>query len=235
MARWFKTYVMSLRRDIVYMLIVDVLFLLIMELWLRGIPAPYPIFIKIGNLFVTLAISIIASIIFYFVQVHLPNVKEKERIYPSLAKLFGSILGLEKNMLTQLLDIKMKDMSEKRIKDSVEKLNLYSEAPLTIGSANSADHRANWIEYCLFRVDRIDKNWNLLIQYSSYLDSECMSLLMRIQNDDMFLDQVRRMFPICNGKMHRLSIQDTNMFVENWHFIEEQEDYYNRVFKPYVA
>ena len=235
MVKWVKTYVMSLRRDIIYMLIIDVMFLLVMELWLRDIPAPYPIFGKIGNLCVTLAISIIASIIFYFVQVHLPTVREKERIYPSLAKLFGSILGLEKNLLTQLLGIEMKDMSEERIKKSVEELDLYSEAPLTIGSTNNANHRANWIEYCLFRVEKIDKNWKLLIQYSSYLDSECMSLLMRIQYDDVFLDQVRRLFSICNGNMHRLSIQDTNLFVENWHLIEAQEDYYNRVFKPYVT
>lgn len=235
MTKWFKTYVLSLRSDIFYMLIVDVLFLLVMELWLREIPAPYPIFVKIGNVFVTLAISIIASVIFYFVQVHLPNAKEKERIYPSIAKLFGSMLGLEKDLLTQVLQIKMEDMTEEGIEDSVSKLDLYSEAPLTIGSANAVNHRANWIEYCLYRVERIDKNWNLLINFSTYLDSECMSLLIKIQNDCTYLDQVRRLFPMCNGRMHRLSIDDANLFVEYWHFIEEQEKYYNKVFKPYEA
>jgi hypothetical protein len=35
--------------------------------------------------------------------------------------------------------------------------------------------------------------------------------------------------------MHRLSIDDANLFVEYWHFIEEQEKYYNKVFKPYEA
>ena len=217
------------------MLMVDVLFLLVMELWLREIPAPYPIFVKIANVLVTLAISIIASVIFYFVQVHLPNVKERERIYPSLAKLFGSMLGLEKDLLTQVLHIEMKDMTEEGIKDSVSKLNLYSEAPLTIGSANTENHRANWIEYCLYRVERIDRNWNLLINYSIYLDSECMSLLIRIQNDCTYLDQVRRMFPICIGRMHRLTIEDANLFTEFWHFIEDQQTYYNRVFAPYEA
>jgi len=234
MKKWFRLYVKSLRRDIVIMLIVDMVFLLVMELFLRDIPAPYPIFVKIGDIMVTLAISFIASFIFYFVQVHLSSVKEKEDIYPALARLFGSMLGLEKNLLTQLLRIKMEDMSEGRIKNSIKKLDLYTEAPLTIGSANAADHRANWIEYCLYRVERIDKNWNLLINYSAYLDSECMSIMVRIQNDCTFLDQVRRMFPICNGRMHRLSIEDSGLFVEFWHFVEEQDAYYNKVFASYI-
>lgn len=233
MIRWYKTYIKSLRRDIVNLLFLDMIFLVVMELILKAVPAPFPIFVKFGKLFVTLAISFLASFVFYFVQVHLPAVKDKEEIYPSLAKLFGSMLGLERILLTQLLGIKMEEMSEDKIKSCVEKLDLYSEAPLTIGSAYAEDHRANWIEYCLYRVERIDNNWNLLIQYSNYLDSECMSLLMRIQNEDIFLDQVRRKFPICNGNRHRLSIVDSHLFVDFWHFINEQEDYYKRVFASY--
>lgn len=234
MRKWFKTYIMSVRKDIAWLLLTDVVFLLIMELVLRKIPAPYPMFVRLGDLFVTLAISFLASFIFYFVQVHLSGVKEKEDIYPSLAKLFSSMLGLEKNLLTQLLGIKKEEMSVEQIKSCVEKLDLYTDAPLTIGSANAADHRANWIEYCLYRVERIDKTWNLLINYSAYLDSECMSILIRIQNDCTFLDQVRRMFPICNGRMHRLSIEDSGLFVEFWHFVEEQDAYYHKVFASYI-
>ena len=233
--KWYKTYIKSLRRDIVYLLIADLLFLVVLEFGLKRIPAPFDWFVTVGDIAFTLAVSFIASFVFYFVQVHLPNIKERENIYPSLAKLFGSILGTEKTLLSQLLRIKMEDMSEERIKSSVERLDLYTEAPLTIGSANAANHRANWIEYCLYRVERIDKNWNLLINYSAYLDSECMSILMRIQNDCTFLDQVRRMFPMCNGRMHRLSMEGSELFVEFWHFIEEQDAYYNKVFASYIG
>lgn len=66
MSNWYNTYVKSLRRDIVYLLIADCVFLLVMELWLRKIPAPFPIFVKIGDVLVTLGISFLASFIFFY-------------------------------------------------------------------------------------------------------------------------------------------------------------------------
>lgn len=233
--KWYKTYIKSLRRDIVYLLIADLLFLVVLEFWLKRISAPFDWFVTVGDIAFTLAVSFIASFIFYFVQVHLPNIKERENIYPSLAKLFGSILGTEKTLLTDLLGIKMKDLSDANIKKSVEKLNLYSEAPLIIGNANQPDHRANWIEYCIYRVGRLDQNLKLLIQNSAYLDSECMSLLIRIQNDDAFLDLIRRWYPLCNGGIRKFSYGTSGLFIRFWHFIEEQQDYYDRVFASYES
>jgi len=92
MIRWIKTYIFSLRRDFAILLGLDVLFLLLMELWLRTIPAPYPVLERIGDLFVTLGVSYIASLIFYFVQMHMPKIKEKEHLYPSIAKMLNAII-----------------------------------------------------------------------------------------------------------------------------------------------
>lgn len=232
---WIKTYVLSLRRDFAILLGLDVIFLLVMELWLRSIPAPYPVFVRIGDLFVTLGVSYIASLIFYFVQVHMPQIKERERIYPSIAKMFNSILSAETDILTQLLGVKMKEMSEDVIKEKAQHIDLYTEAPLTIGSP-TGDHRANWLEYCIYRVGIIDRNTDMMLNVSTYLDSECMDILMRIQDSDTFLVQVRRLFPMCKaGGIHRLQYQIPEPFIRLWHFIEEQESYYDRVFGKYFG
>ena len=74
------------------MLFADVIFLLVMELVFRKIPAPFLFFVKIGDVMVTLAISVIASFIFYFVQVHMPDIRHKANVYPCVAKLFHRIL-----------------------------------------------------------------------------------------------------------------------------------------------
>ena len=100
MFNWIRTYLFSLRRDFAILLGGDLLFLLVMELWLRNIPAPYPVFVRIGDLMVT---------------------------------------------LTQLLGLKMKEMSEEAIKEKAKHIDLYTEAPLTIGSPKG-DHRANWLK-----------------------------------------------------------------------------------------
>lgn len=235
MNKWFKTYVLSIRKDFLWLLFVDVTFLLIMELVLKKISAPYAIFVRIGDLFVTLGVSFLASFIFYFVQVHMHRIKEKEHVYPSIAMMFNAIICAEKDILTQLLGIKMEDMSEEAIKGRAQHIDLYKEAPLTIGSANNADHRANWLEYCMYRVGHIDRNVDMMLHLSPYLDGECMNILMRIQNFDTFLGQVRRLFPICNGKTHPLVYQVSGPFIQLWNFIQEQEAYYDRVLNRYYG
>ena len=234
MMKWVETYLLSLRRDFAIILGADIVFLLVMELWLRTIPAPYPVFVRIGDLFVTLGVSYIASLIFYFVHVHMLNIKEKEHIYPLIAMLFNEIISAEKDILTQLLGLKMKDMSEEAIKEKAQYIDLYKEAPLIIGGRVD-DHRANWLEYCMYRVGHVDRNVDMMLHLSSYLDGECMKIMMRIQNFDTFLGQVRRLFPICNSKTHPLTYKVPGPFIQLWHFIEEQEEYYNRVFNKHLA
>ena len=234
MMRWFKTYVFSLRQDFAILFGLDILFLLVMELWLRNIPAPYPVFVRIGDLFITLGVSYIASLIFYFVQVHMPKIKEKEHLYPSIAMMFNAILNAEKDILTKLLGLKLNEIKEETIKERSQYIDLYKEAPLTIGGAGG-DHRANWLEYCIYRVSNIDRNVDLMLHLSPYLDGECMGILMRIQNSDTLLGQIRRIFPICNGKAHRLTFQTSGPFIELWHFVEEQDRYYDRAFGKYFG
>lgn len=235
MIKWFKTYVLSLRRDFAILLGVDVLFLLVMELWLRSIPAPYPVFVRIGDLFVTLGVSYIASLIFYFVQVHMPKIKERERLYPSIAKMFNAILCAETDILTLLLGLKMKDMSEEAIKEKAKQVDLYAEAPLIIGALGH-EHNANRLEYCIYRVGIIDRNTDMMLNVSAYLDSECMDILMRIQNSETFLVQVRRLFPMFKADGdHKLQYQTPGSYIRLWHFIEEQERYYDRMFSKYFG
>lgn len=232
--KWVKTYLFSLRRDFAIILGADIAFLMIMEFWLRNIPAPYPVFIRIGDLFVTLGVSYIASLIFYYVQVHMPKIKERERIYPSIAKMFKAILCAETDILTQLLGLNMKEMSEENIREKAKQVDLYAEAPLIIGLSN--DHYANNLEYCIYCVGIIDRNTNMLQNVSAYLDSECMDFLIRIQNSETFLVQVRHLFPmyVADGT-HKLQYHPPGSYLLLWYSIEEQMRYYDREFKKYYG
>lgn len=234
MIKWFKTYVLSLRKDIGWLLCADVAFLLFMELVLRKIPAPYPIFVRIGDLFVTLGVSFLASFIFYFVQVHVHEIKEKEKVYPSIAQMFRFIINAEWDILINLLGVKKGVVSEEIIREKVQEINLYTDAPLVIGRPDG-DHKANWVEYCIYHVKTIDRNGDMMMNMSAYLDSECMNLLLRIQNSDTFLINVRRLFPMCNGNPHFLNYKVPTIFINFWHFIEEQEAYYDREFNRYYG
>lgn len=234
MKKWIKTYVLSVRRDFLWLLISDAMFLLIMDMVLRKIPAPCSIFVRIGNLFVALGVSFFASFVFYFVQVHMHKINEKEKVYPSIAQMFRFIIDTEWDLLTNLIRIRKNEISEDIIRERVKDINLYTEAPLVIGRPDG-DHKANWIEYCIYHVKTIDRNLGMMMNMSAYLDSECMNLLLRIQNSDTFLDNVRRLFPMCNGNPHFINYRVPTILINFWYFIEEQETYYDREFNCYYG
>lgn len=229
--KWWKTYVKSIRKDLVYMLLADILFLFVMEFGLRNIPAPSPIFVKIGDLLVTLAISFLASFIFYFVQVHLPETRQKANVYPNLASWYDRIVSEEKALLTNYVGLKsFQELTEDGIRKGIMARDVTKQdAPLHLAGVN---RNANWIEYGINQVADIDKYWDLLMKYSAYLDSECLSILAGIQEDSL-LHFFRLMRTMKNsvqfGKMHGFG----ELFVRFWKDIHSHEAYYLEVFAQY--
>lgn len=232
MRKWWKTYIKSLRKDIVILLIIDCVFLLLMELVFKKIPAPFQIFVTMGNLAVTLGISFIASFIFYFVQIHLPETKQKTNLYPSIAALYYRILNTEKMFLTNYVGIKSySELSEENILNGAKLRDVNIEnAPLFLAGPNRS---ANWMEYGFNEVEDIDSSWEMIMKYSSYLDSECLSLLAKIQSNPVFAF-FRNMRGIYHTFPNGVNIKGFEQcYVELWRFIRMQEEYYNKVFAEY--
>lgn len=232
MIKWIKTYVLSLRRDIVFLLIFDCVFLLIMELWLKKIPAPFLFFVKIGDVMITLGISFLASFIFYFVQVHLPETRQKKDLYPVISELFHRIIMIEKRFLTEFVGMKpFESLSEDCIKAGVISRDVnIPNAPLHLAGFNRS---ANWMEYGLHEVADIDKTWEMLMKYSAYMDSEFLSLLSRVQSNSTltFFRTMKSIYPTLKQGLKLDGFEGG--FVDLWRFIQEQEAYFDKELKVY--
>lgn len=234
MRKWIRTYVLSLRSDILKMLLADVILMLLMELVFKLIPAPYPFFVTIGDIVVTLLISFIASFIFYFVQVHMPETKHKEDLYPSIAALYSRILHNEKNLLYHYVGAKSyKELTEEIILTGVKDRDVNKQdAPLILAGL---ERNANWMEYGFNTVREVDETWEMIMKYSSFLDSECLSILSRVQSDGV-LSFFRTMRGIYRSLKNGLNIHGMeSAYVKFWHFVQEQEEYYQRVFESYKS
>ena len=229
MRKWFETYVWTVRRDIVVLLIVDCTFLLVMELFLKKIPAPFPIFVKIGNLAVTLAVSFLASFIFYFVQVHMPEMRGKKNLNPVISELLRRIIYIQKGLLTEFVGVKpYENLTNENIINGTNNRDVnLQNAPLHLVGLN---RNANWIEYGASRVEEIDKNWEMIMRYSDYMDSELLLLLSKIQSNPTlnFFKTMKPIYPTLRQGMH-LNGFEGGMF-ELWHFIQKQDMYYNKHF-----
>ncbi len=223
---------MSLRRDLVVLLVIDVLFLILMELLLKEIPAPFPIFVKIGNLLVTLAVSFLASFVFYFVQVHMPQVRQERDLYPIISRLFNRIIQTEKSLLTNFVNEKSySTLTEDIIRNGTKNRDVNMQnAPLIFAGSN---RNANWIEYGYNQVVDIDNNWNMIMRYSAHLDSEQLLILSKIQSNSV-LNFFRKMKVIYGSLNKQIELKGfDNGVVEFWNEIKLQEDFYKRTFSEY--
>lgn len=229
MENWFKTYLLTVRRDIVILLIIDCVFLLVMELFLKKIPDPYPFFVKIGDLSITLAVSFLASFIFYFVQVHMPEMRSKKNLNPVISELFKRIIYIEKGLLTEFVGVKpFENLSEDSIINGTNNRDVnVQDAPLHL---IGLDRNANWIEYGASRVADIDKNWEMIMRYSDYMDSELLLILSKIQNNTTlgFFRTMKTIYPAIGRGMHLNGFGDG--MVKLWLFIKDQDLYYDKHF-----
>ena len=226
--RWIQKYICTLSKDLKIMLLANFIFLLIIESILILNPTMWHVTKTICEIAATLSISFFASFIFYFVQVHMPDIRHKSNVYPRIAKIFKSILVLEKSLLTKYVGVKeFENLTDEVIRTGVVNRNIsLQNAPLhMIG----ADRSANWIEYGIHQLNNIDDHWDLLMKYSSYLDSECISILADIREDSL-LHFFRSMRKINKSlKLAELHGFD-DLFLTFWHSIQIQEKYYNENF-----
>lgn len=82
-------------------------------------------------------------------------------------------------------------------------------------------------------IEEIDKTWEMIMKYSTFLDSECLSLLSRLQSGGV-LGVFRALRGIYRTLKNGVNIEGIeNEFVTIWHFVQVQDDYYNRVFASY--
>lgn len=200
-----------------------------MELFLKKIPAPYPFFIKIGDLSITLAVSFLASFIFYFVQVHMPEMRSKKNLNPVISELFKRIIYIEKGLLTEFVGVKpFENLSEDSIINGTNNRDVnVQDAPLHL---IGLDRNANWIEYGASRVADIDKNWEMIMRYSDYMDSELLLILSKIQNNTTlgFFRTMKTIYPALGRGMHLNGFGDG--MVKLWLFIKDQDLYYDKHF-----
>ena len=216
------------------MLLANFIFLLIIESILIMKPTMWHVTKTICEITATLSISFFASFIFYFVQVHMPDIRHKANVYPSVAKLFHRILITEKALLLNYVGTQSYgDLTENVIKMGVirKDVNLQN-APLFLAGD---DRNANWLEYGFHQVNDIDKYWDMMMNYSFYLDSECISIMADIQEDSLlnFFRTIRRLYRCQQiGELHGID----ELFLKFWQSIQSQEKYYNEnfaIFSPY--
>ena len=164
------------------------LIILLIDFLIRPCIDDCSLVINLVTFIYTLSISYIASFIFYFVQVHIRDVQNKQRILPSVEQLFYRLDSYLKEVVIDSVSWE-KTRNTKIEFDNIIKDD-FTSATNNIRlekfcSVYQGDTELTWLQYFSVRQKQIEDYRRLLLDYAQYIDEEGITLLADIRNDNL--------------------------------------------------
>jgi hypothetical protein len=142
---------------------------------------------QLGRALNNLSLAYIASVIFYWIVVSIPENRKKRSInwyikrYTKLTINDGINLLSEISKEAKVEGAEISKITETELKEILRKIPPYGQAPLIIG-----DRNASWLEFLFNSKARSTDFINRILVYIIYLDSEHVKLLTEVKDASYF-------------------------------------------------
>ena len=185
---WFTKWLNGIQKPLLWILVFDLLIIVCLDIFGRDLFKDEGTYrYRLFTFAYTLGLSYIASFIFYFVQVHLKEVKDRNRVLPSLEVLFRKLVHFENEIILDTINsdatIKKKEFKVTTKEDylsATKRINTHAKSNVYQGK-----YELSWLEYHTYRRNQIDEFVHLVLEYSQFIGEEGMSLLADIRNDSL--------------------------------------------------
>lgn len=157
----------------------------LMDLWLLDVEAPYKIFVALGKFNYGVALSYIAAYIFYLITVHYPETKSAISIYTAASFPAKAIVTNIESIVIDMgkklgNEIRRENINEEIIKETLSQTMCYGDSTvMKIGSGYN-----NWIEYFIQKESVIKSFQQQLRPLYPKMDSEYIAALSSIEQDN---------------------------------------------------
>lgn len=219
-------YCKALRRELWFLFFLAFAVIIVIEFWLVNIPEYFPRGAKIGTLVSGLAFAIISAFVFYFIVVHVKEVRDRENLNSYVRGKVKTIINSCTKLISEMakaskVQITGKYPNCKEIKDICKAITPCSEAPLEIIRVN---RKANWIEFCSFYKNHSNIATAKINLKMPFLETELVKILAEIDDSKYFnlLNTLLTMMPFKNEDLSLLE----NSLIEYINLIKTLESYY---------
>ncbi|RPH26710.1 MAG: hypothetical protein EHM93_19460 [Bacteroidales bacterium] len=226
-------YLTTLRKELIILLIISILLIILVEFTDFRLPIFVNNAAKWNLLGYNLSIAYLASFIFYFIVVHIPNEKEKEKIIPYFKVKTNCMINSAKALLKVLKEETKTDFintypTRKELENLLEKVNPHQKAPMLI---SLPDKYANWAYYFAENSIRIKIYCEEILSKIKFIDSEFFNKIIVI-DEHMYLKEtvrIHKAMPIGNDESTYL-LTFFHQFIQA---IEELEKFTEKEFRNY--
>ena len=227
---------MTVRKGLRKLALASIIFIFLMDLWLKNIPAPNEFFYICGNFFYGLSTAYIASFVFYFIDVHYKRQREKELLYGYIGHYFKLIIEDGKSIFTDMANsigypVKFESITPKDVITICSKIN--PKANSTIKLWNN-DSYVNWIEYLEYKRKRmIDFLSKIQLQLT---EPEFIKIIIEISDSDIFAGLNIMLSLNKHNQLENTSFGNglEDGFIQYMELIKTSERYYKKEFSKYI-
>ncbi len=192
-----KKYILSINKTLGLLCIGSLISVFIIDFWLIDIPAPLPIFEKLGKIYYAVCMSFLTCFIFHFVVVHIPTIKNRQLINGYISTQIQNIINISFGFVTLLAKHKQYDIKDKYPTEE-DIIYLFRNTISTEKNPNMVDVKTfrhlMWYETL---YDMLVKNQESITKIESkdmYIDAELSLLITNIKEASLIM--VAECYPV---------------------------------------
>jgi len=186
---WWRKYVAEVGWPLNAVCVASVLVVCLHDFVFAGSPELFQNAAKLWDLVYQLSLALLASYVFFYVNVHLPRQRDRENIQNFLNdKTFRIVRDawtiveeLQRHARVNDHGDAYKSLSD--LKTMCSRVSPHDEAPLFLGNLG---RHANWIEYLVYFRNETKENAESIYSKITFLDSDYLKLIIDIDDCDYF-------------------------------------------------
>lgn len=232
-------------KALLILLTISVISILVMDLYLKKIPAPFEILYVLGVLYYNSCLSYIASFIFYIITIHIPTERKKISVYRYMNNKVNYMLDLQLDLLNAIVNgpvlcsnansERLNILKEEELKSACQSKN--PNDPVLFVSTIGVMRFENWFQFIDFLSNKASGVIKDLLIFEDYLSTELIMTLTNIE--DIFSHRINRTEgnTLANTDMGSYSNSIWNLHKESKHLIktfrednQQIDNYYHKMF-----
>ncbi|TRX22326.1 hypothetical protein FNW25_15055 [Flavobacterium franklandianum] len=171
----------SIQKEILIAFIIALFSILIIEVWLKDIESPTKLIFTIGNIFLTICYSILASSVFFFINQHLPKedkiIKANRYVTNRMIHIHYEIQYLQHNLKLKIR-FKLEDLKNE-IYNCCKEINPNTEIHNIDEFIHSFD---NWYNYLEFKMNKLIGLLDDILPFYEGMNSDLFETLLNLKD-----------------------------------------------------
>lgn len=186
--------ILSVRKDLYFLLLVAVFSILLTDFVLDEIPELFEGGYKLGVIIRNLSLAFIAGFIFYFLTIHIKSENDKRKYNEVIGQISHDIVIHTDNMVTGIINHKnpkeRKKYNSNLLHESCREINAFKKnAPIHWAD----DTQGNWLDYLYYYMTDVNKDIKRLNDRLICMEPEHSTLVARIENS-LLLSQINSIY-----------------------------------------